>query len=384
MTSACLAMLAPPLFPSTAAEQFQLQCPALSSPPNPKLQGLLPFHFQSQPKKPNLRGANHSLSLNPNPNPNLIDVQDSKEEDSALFGFSSYQGIQPCAQHKLLLSPSPDNIITQMLLQMPAEQAEMLAQFLTSSTMSSPSSLLTVDPSGRILFTGCPTKMRDLLSIIAEFNTFPTHTSSSKPSLLVPYFDRARCRARADTKGSLLNFPTETVTPLKSKEINKTKSPPKKKQKKNTSYNRDIFQKNYFHVCESLLSLLLDKNITSTGRGTSLKKLGPEISHILTSFSVGIAGTGLAVLLSVACKMTGPGMRVPLSTTRVFNTGFGLGLFWLSWAVNGLRDAIVQGFRGSNKLKIKDEEMALKVERSMRDVLVRAGTLVALAALRFA
>lgn len=112
--------------------------------------------------------------------------------------------------------------------------------------------------------------------------------------------------------------------------------------------------------------------------------MGPEIAHILTSFSIGIAGTGLAVLLSVACKMTGPGMRVPLSTTRVFNTGFGLGLFWLSWAVNGLRDAIVQVIRGSNKLKIKDEEMALKVERSMRDVLVRAGTLVALAALRFA
>lgn len=169
-----------------------------------------------------------------------------------------------------------------------------------------------------------------------------------------------------------------------SNETNKTKSALKKKQKKNTSYNRDIFQKNYFHVCESLLSLLLDKNITSAGKGTALKKLGPEIAHILTSFSIGIAGTGLAVLLSVACKMTSPGMRVPLSTTRVFNTGFGLGLFWLSWAVNGLRDAIVQVFRGSNKLKIKDEEMALKVERSMRDVLVRAGTLVALAALRFA
>lgn len=148
-------------------------------------QGLLPFHFQSQPKKPNLRGANHSLSLNPNSN--LIDVQDSKEEDSVLFGFSSYQSIQPCAQHELLLSPA--NIITQMLLQMPAEQAEMLAQFLTSSTMS-PSSLLTVDPNGRILFTGSPTKMRDLLSIIAEFNTFPTHTPPSKLPLLVPYFDR--------------------------------------------------------------------------------------------------------------------------------------------------------------------------------------------------
>jgi hypothetical protein len=154
--------------------------------------------------------------------------------------------------------------------------------------------------------------------------------------------------------------------------------------------NRDIFQKNYFHTCENLLSLLLDKSSTSTGRSTgvailSLKKLGPEIAHILTSFSIGIAGTGLAVLFSVACKTAAPGTRLPISAARFFNTGFGLGLFWLSCAVNGLRDTIVQVFKDSNKLKMKDEDMmALKLERSMRDVLFRAGTLVALAALRLA
>jgi hypothetical protein len=209
--------------------------------------------------------------------------------------------------------------------------------------------------------------------------------------LLVPYFDRTRGRAKAATKLSALNFPTETVAPSKCKGTNKSKSPQKKRQKKHTTYNRDMFQKNYFHACESLLSLLLYKSSTSTsaGRGTadaiiSLKKLGPEIAHILTSFSIGIAGTGLAVLFSVACKMPGPGTRVPLSATRFFNTGFGLGLFWLSWAVNGLRDTIVQLFKGSNKLKMKDEEMALKVERSMKGVLFRAGALVALAALRIA
>ncbi|KAJ4749192.1 hypothetical protein LUZ62_083597 [Rhynchospora pubera] len=365
---------------------------------------------------------------NPNPNPVLIDVQvqDSRGpgDDSVLFSFgiaeqctrheqilrylmsgsstpsapdhlsnlSHLLGFHPCHQpltpqdRRLLLLLASNTTTT-----MDQDQADSFARFL--SRMSA-SSLLSADPAGRILFSGSPAEMKDLLSILAEFD-FPfthTHTSPSPPapsklSLLVPYFDRTRFHAKAADKDSLLHFPTQTVAPSKSR----TKSQQKKQQKKHTSYNRDIFQKNYFHTCESLLSLLLDKSSTSTGRaaGTSmtilsLRKLGPEISHILTSFSIGIAGTGLAVLLSVACKMAGPGARVPLSAARVFNTGFGLGLFWLSWAVNGLRDTIVQVFKGSSKLKIKDDQMTLEVERSMKDVLFRAGALVALAALRFA
>jgi hypothetical protein len=82
-------------------------------------------------------------------------------------------------------------ISIEMLMQMPPEQAELLAQFLGRL---SPGSLLTVDPSGKILFTGSSSQMRDLLSILAEFNTpavlHQSHHHAFRASLLVPYFDR--------------------------------------------------------------------------------------------------------------------------------------------------------------------------------------------------
>ncbi|KAJ4769015.1 Drebrin-like protein [Rhynchospora pubera] len=427
---AAMKMIAAPSFLPSSCTPNTRSPTTTPTPTTPRSPSLSFSQQQSQELKAFIPSQSQFQFLpnpNPNPNPVLIDVQvqDSRGpgDDSVLFSFgiaeqctrheqilrylmsgsstpsapdhlsnlSHLLGFHPCHQpltpqdRRLLLLLASNTTTT-----MDQDQADSFARFL--SRMSA-SSLLSVDPVGRILFSGSPAEMKDLLSILAEFDLpfTHTHTSPSPPapsklSLLVPYFDRTRFHAKAADKDSLLHFPTQTVAPSK-----RTKSQQKKQQKKHTSYNRDIFQKNYFHTCESLLSLLLDKSSTSTGRaaGTSttilsLRKLGPEISHILTSFSIGIAGTGLAVLLSVACKMAGPGARVPLSAARVFNTGFGLGLFWLSWAVNGLRDTIVQVFKGSSKLKIKDDQMTLEVERSMKDVLFRAGALVALAALRFA
>lgn len=157
------------------------------------------------------------------------------------------------------------------------------------------------------------------------------------------------------------------------------KPPPKKKQNRKAGKERDLYHKNYFHACESLLSVILDKKGKTAG--LSLKKSGPEITQLLTHFSAGIAGTGLAVLLSVACKMASG--RVTFSTAFL-NTSFGFGLFWLSWAVNGLQDTVSHLSKNSSKLKLKDEEIVGKVERSMKDILFRAAALMAVAVLRFA
>ncbi|GMH10863.1 hypothetical protein Nepgr_012704 [Nepenthes gracilis] len=71
----------------------------------------------------------------------------------------------------------------------------------------------------------------------------------------------------------------------------------------------------------------------------SLKKSGLELSQLLTQFSASIAGTGPAVIFSVFCKMACE--KVPLSTTKLVTTRVGFGLFWLSWAVNALRENVV-------------------------------------------
>ena len=142
-----------------------------------------------------------------------------------------------------------------------------------------------------------------------------------------------------------------------------------------------MYQKNYFQASEAIMSILLDKN-KSSSTIVSLKRAGPEISELLTQCSIGIAGTGLAVLLSVVCKIA-IGGRTPFAATRLLNTGVGFGLFWLSRAVNGLRDTITSICKGSTDANM-EVEAAVRIQRSVNDIVFRAVTLLVVAALKFA
>ncbi|XP_008793660.1 uncharacterized protein LOC103709909 [Phoenix dactylifera] len=242
-------------------------------------------------------------------------------------------------------------------------------------------SFITVNSDGQVLFTGSGSEMKNLLSIAAEFNISKRSTNHDRKSVLVPYFTRkGRGHARPNNQVSSLKLQTGTVAPLKSPENVKLKPLPNKKQNRKAGKERDLYHKNYLHACEGLLSVILDKKGKTAS--ISLKKSGPEIIQLLNHFSAGIAGMGLAVLLSVACKMANG--RVTFSTGKLLNTSFGFGLFWLSWAVNRLRDTVIYLSKNSSKLKLKEEEIVGKVERSMREILFTAAALMAVAVLRFA
>lgn len=163
----------------------------------------------------------------------------------------------------------------------------------------------------------------------------------------------------------------------------KVKVKPSQKKNKKVARERDLFKKNYLHACESLLSLMVDKRRHRKTAILSLKKSGPELPELLTQFSASIAGTGLAVLLSVICKLA-CGRGVSFCAYKLLNTGFGFGLVWLSWAVNKLRDTIVSMNKNTGKLGLKDEEMIQKVDKSLREVYFRAAALLAVAVLRLA
>ena len=161
----------------------------------------------------------------------------------------------------------------------------------------------------------------------------------------------------------------------------KTKSPKKKIGKKKGN-ERDLYKKNYFHACESLLSILVDKRKHGKTAVLSLKKSGPELPELLNGFSAGIAGSGLAVLFSVVCKLACS--TVPFCSSRLFTTGLGFGLVWLSWSVNKLRDTIVYTSKNSGKLGLKEEDVMYSVDKTVNDIYFRALTVMAVAVLRFA
>ncbi|CAN6326653.1 unnamed protein product [Urochloa humidicola] len=241
-------------------------------------------------------------------------------------------------------------------------------------------SALTIDENGRILFAGHGDEMRDLLSLFLELNMSKRETGGCKTAFLVPYFERKR-RSRANSKVPNTNLASTTADVSKSTDV-KLKSSSKKKHRGKNIKERELYQRNYIHASEAFLSILLDKD-KSTSTILSLKKAGPEITELLTQCSIGIAGTGLAILLSVMCKMA-TGMRTPFASARLLSTSVGFGLFWLSWAVNGLHDTIASVFRSPSNMNIEEDEVAVRIQKSLNEIVFRTMTLLFITALKFA
>ncbi|KAG8477691.1 hypothetical protein CXB51_027699 [Gossypium anomalum] len=225
------------------------------------------------------------------------------------------------------------------------------------------------------------TEMKDILSIVAEFHLSSNSTKWRRQSGLVPYFNRTRSKKVHASTSLAPKYEVASVAPPKSPEKIKPKPSQKRKTSKKSTRERNLYKANYFHACESLLSLMVNKHRHGKMAILSLKKSGPELPQLLTQFSAGIAGTGLAVVFSVFCKVAYA--RAPLCTSNLFSTSLGFGLVWLSWAVNRLRDTIVHISKNTGKLDIKEKEMIKRVEKSVDDIYFRAATLMAAAMLRF-
>ncbi|KAJ0243239.1 hypothetical protein HA466_0204480 [Hirschfeldia incana] len=111
-----------------------------------------------------------------------------------------------------------------------------------------------------------------------------------------------------------------------------------------------------------------------------IKRSSREISEILTQFSITAAGTGIAVLFSVAYGLAS--RRVPFCTNKFVDTGLGFSLVLLSRAVTRLREVI----RKANKQcsRLKGDEIINNVETSINEVYYRAATVITVFTLRFA
>ncbi|CAN1855317.1 hypothetical protein LINPERHAP1_LOCUS41657 [Linum perenne] len=244
------------------------------------------------------------------------------------------------------------------------------------------SSKITIHPDGRVLLTGSKTEIKDIIPTVAEFYRANSSTSWRKHSSLIPQFSWMHILKDGFSSSNLivLSIPFTFSNPQKVELKPSLKK--KKTSKKKGSIERDLYKRNYSHACESLLSLMMNKRHSGKTAILSLKKSAPELRELLTQFSASIAGTGIAVIFSVACKVLASG-TVPSS--KLLNTGLGLGLVWLSWAVNELRDTIVRVSRNPSKgLKDEEEAVVATVNRSLKDVYFRAATLLAVAVLRVA
>ncbi|KAK4441699.1 hypothetical protein Salat_0504800 [Sesamum alatum] len=223
-------------------------------------------------------------------------------------------------------------------------------------------------------------EMNDILSVISDFHLSKNTVKSSKQTMLVPYFER-RKRVRSNTDS--LKLATEKVAPLKSHaKVKEKTSSQKRRASTRNSKKTDIYCNSYLHACESLLSIIVNRKQQGNSTILSVKKSGPQLPQLLTQFSATIAGTGIAVVLSVACRVA-CGL-VPFCGSKLFSTGLGLGLVWLSWAVNKLRDTVISIGKSSGKSGAREEEMMNHLDRNLKDIYFRAAALMAVVVLRLA
>ncbi|KAF9606591.1 hypothetical protein IFM89_026853 [Coptis chinensis] len=301
-------------------------------------------------------------------------------------------------------------------------------------------SKIRVHPDGRALFTGTEIEMKDFISVFAEFYPSKKSVEWRKQSLLVPHFTRygylnpfmkvktyreTRDRATYEyswiffddgnhdifpfekllfvyTLFSAYDFVVGTGKPKAgpivivrlssfplvsdlnwhfSPETVKLKPSPKKRSSRKAGREKDLCRRSSFHAFECLLSLILDKRCGKEAL-LSVKQSGSELPPLLTQFSAGIAGTGLAVIFSVVLNVSS--RKAPFCAPTMLNTGFGFGLVWLSWGVNKLRDTIAHISKSSSKPGFNEKDMMRNVDRSVNDIFLRAATIMAIAVLRFA
>ncbi|XP_073283919.1 uncharacterized protein [Primulina huaijiensis] len=219
-------------------------------------------------------------------------------------------------------------------------------------------------------------EMNDVLHEISSVYSSKNTNKSSKQTMLVPFFER---RKRAQASAIASNVLIEKAGPLKSHEkVRRKASEKKKKSPTRTIKERE---KSHVHMCEILLSILVNKEQRQT-RNTirSLKKSSPQLPEMLTQCSATIAGAGIAVILSALCRVLCN--RVPFCASKILSTGLGLGLISLSWAVHKLKDTVDSISKISGKMSEKEDEMINCLEGNMKDMYYRGAVLMVVAVLR--
>ncbi|XP_075490926.1 uncharacterized protein LOC142529306 isoform X2 [Primulina tabacum] len=217
-------------------------------------------------------------------------------------------------------------------------------------------------------------EMNDVFHEISSVYSSKNTNKSSKQTMLVPFFER---RKRAQASAIASNLLTEKAGPLKSHEKVRRKA----SEKKSPTRSIKEREKSHVHMCEILLSILVNKEQWQTKNTIHLlKKFSPPLPEMLTQCSATIAGAGIAVILSVLCRVACN--RVPFCASKVLSTGLGLGLISLSWAVQKLRDTVNSIGKISGKMSEKEDEMMNCLGRNMKDMYYRGAALMVVVVLR--
>ncbi|KAJ7516748.1 hypothetical protein O6H91_22G069100 [Diphasiastrum complanatum] len=218
------------------------------------------------------------------------------------------------------------------------------------------------------------------------------HLDMCKNIMIMPYTDNERQLNREDSffdsaatskianKDNLQTLSAPLVPscqPAGKRQLKKSggknRSQLREPMRKPKSNPRDLFCRSPFQVYELLLTYRFTNTSPRDFKYKPVKKACLEISNVLNQLAVGLAGSGLAIMLFLASRM--------LKLNSTFDIGKvaallrGVSLIWLSTAIQNVRTLILKFYCGSG---IPAEDQIRRLHREMKNLSVKALTVTAL------
>lgn len=184
-----------------------------------------------------------------------------------------------------------------------------------------------------------------------------------------------------DVSPQFTNLNTGVVQSMKSSTVRRADRVGKKARSGHKKSTRDLYRSSSFQLYELIFSYpFMDSNKASLTWKAIPKEKYAELFDVLNQIAVGLAGSGLAIMLFVASRMLC--LNATLDSTKFMSLLRGVGLLWLSSALQKFGAAVRLTAEFSGKGRPERKEHLAMLRKEVQSVTFKLCTMVMLSMVR--
>eukprot|EP00250_Pteridium_aquilinum_P007155 c16936_g1_i1 orf=175-1563(+) len=186
-----------------------------------------------------------------------------------------------------------------------------------------------------------------------------------------------------DVSTRLTNLGAEVVQSMKPSTVRRADRIARKARPRQKKYARDLFKGSSFQLYELIFSYpyMDSSKATSTWKAIPKEKYA-ELLNVLNQIAVGLAGSGLAIVLFVASRMLS--LNATLDSIKLLSLLRGVGLLWLSSALQKFSSVVRLMAESGGKARPERKEQLAKLREEVHSVTFKVCTIVMLSMVRLA
>lgn len=154
------------------------------------------------------------------------------------------------------------------------------------------------------------------------------------------------------------------------------------KQAKRAAPPRDLFERRSFHLCEVIFCYpFRSSNIRASNFQCLSRESLEELVAIMNQIAVGVAATGVALILFVVSRMLS--VNATFDYNKIISTVGGLGLVSLSLAMKRVANVVKCMADACTRMRLPQKEHLVRLEKELQGFAYKAFPLIALCLVRF-